>query len=293
MSRAPDVLDTAYDRLGRWGFDEPHGYVFHGPMACEALATLGRPDEVESWSHEEATPPVVPVDPDRFDPEAALGDGARTGEWIGFFARELDGEGADAVLRAWLPRLLPALQWALFHGAIRTAHAVRAIGEADTPARRAELARALGYWAGGFEPGSDPAPVAPGLDDPGRTVVETAAEAARRYRTKPTIINLHGVTAAMAVDLMVPHLDEAAAVAALAQLRAEEVWLAGDVEPTRSDETAGIDDATLVEAAVASGDAHAVKLVEACRRARRTVDDPAFAAAAERVVKRGLRALDR
>jgi hypothetical protein len=42
---------------------------------------------------------------------------------------------------------MPALRTALFHGAIRTAHAVRAIDAVDTPPRRGALARALGYWA--------------------------------------------------------------------------------------------------------------------------------------------------
>lgn len=47
----------------------------------------------------------------------------------------------------------------------------------------------------------------------------------------------------------------------------------------------------LADAAVASGDAHAVKLVEACRRGLRTTGDPVFTAAAERVVRRTLRAI--
>ena len=55
---------------------------------------------------------------------------------------------------------MPALRTALFHGAIRTAHAVRAIDAADTPPRRGELARALGYWAARYREGQ-PAPAAP------------------------------------------------------------------------------------------------------------------------------------
>jgi hypothetical protein len=285
-------LDEAYERLGRWGFDEPNGFVNHGPMVCEALAVLGRDDEVESWSHDPGTPPVLPVDPGRFAWSTALGDAARTGEWIGFFERQIADEGWEAVAATWLPRLSPALGWALGHGAIRTAHALRAIGQADTPARRAELARALGYWAGGFAPGETADRTAVGAaDDPGRAVVEAAADAARRYRTGPTIIALHAVTLAMAVDLFMPHLGEAAAIDALAQLRAEQHALSGHLTAFRSDVAPAIGDATLIEAAVASGEAHAVKLVEACLRARTTADDPAFALAAERVVRRGLRAL--
>jgi len=40
---------------------------------------------------------------------------------------------------------MPVLRTALFHSAIRTAHAVRVIDAVDTPLRRGELARALGY----------------------------------------------------------------------------------------------------------------------------------------------------
>lgn len=45
------------------------------------------------------------------------------------------------------------------------------------------------------------------------------------------------------------------------------------------------------EAAVISGEAHAVKLVEASRRGFAATADPAFLAAAERVARRGLRML--
>jgi hypothetical protein len=47
----------------------------------------------------------------------------------------------------------------------------------------------------------------------------------------------------------------------------------------------------LVDAAIASGEAHAVKLVEACRRGYAATADPVFVAAAGRVARRGLRAL--
>ena len=56
---------------------------------------------------------------------------------------------------------MPALSTALFHGAIRTAHAVRAADAGDTPPLRGELARALGYWAARYRTGQ-PQPAAPG-----------------------------------------------------------------------------------------------------------------------------------
>jgi hypothetical protein len=297
MADDPAVLDEAYERLAVFGFDEPHGYVNHAPMGCEALAALGRPDDVDRWSRtpDPGVPAVDPIRPVHFDWEDALGDPPRTAEWLGFFDRAVAEEGWAPVVSLWVPRLLPGLAAALFHGSIRTAHAVRAASGADTPARQAEVARSLGYWAACCTPGeqADPAgagPVATGpFNDVGRAVAETAADGARRYLTRPNIFNLHGVTGAMALAILVDHVDESAGAAGLAQLRAEHRALYGDTVPAGADGT-DVGPAELADAAVASGDVHAVKLVEACRRGGQATGDPVFDAAAERVVRRTLRA---
>ncbi len=293
MTAATDVLDDAFDRLGQWGFDDPGGYVNHGPMVCEALDALGRPAEVDSWSRlDDGTPPATPVEPRRFVWQEALGDATRAGEWMGYFERAIADDGWGEVLSEWLPRLLPGLDVALFHGAIRCAHATRAIETADTPSRRAELVRSLGYWAALWTPGAPPdLTTLHGDDDIEIGVVHAAAHAARRYLARPNIIHLHGVTAAMAVSVLIRHIDEEAAVAALAQLRADHTTLYGHTQPVAAVPAAHVSEATLVDAAIASGDAHAVKLVEACRRGSATTGDPVFHAAAERVTRRGLRAL--
>ncbi|HET6186849.1 MAG TPA: hypothetical protein VFE59_07590 [Trebonia sp.] len=62
-------------------------------------------------------------------------------------------DGWPAVVQTWVPRLMPGLRTALFHGAIRTAHAVRAIDAADTEPRRGELARARRPGCGGCSTG--------------------------------------------------------------------------------------------------------------------------------------------
>lgn len=296
MGTPTEVLDAAYERLARWGFDDPDGYVNHGPMVCEALAALDRPADVDAWSRlERGTPPATPVAPrPHFDWGSALGDLARAGEWIGRFERAIADDGWSPVLRAWLPRLLPGLGAALFHGLIRCAHATRAITAADTPARRAELARSLGYWAACWSPGHEPREQpARRTDDVPAAVVAFAADAARRYLAKPNIIHLHGITAAMAVSILVDHVDQETAVAALAQLDGDVAGLIGGTTPAASVTEPAVDDERLVEAAIASGEAHAVKLVEACRRAGAVTGDPVFRAAAERACRRGLRALER
>jgi len=78
------------------------------------------------------------------------------------------------VVATWVPRLMPALRTALFHGAIRTAHAVRAIDTTDTPPRRGELARALGYWAARYREGQPAVPL-PAAGDVQLAIVRAAA----------------------------------------------------------------------------------------------------------------------
>jgi len=64
-----------------------------------------------------------------------------------FFRRELGDRPWKEVVSDWTARLSPGVVAAAFHGAIRTAHAVRSLEETETPARRRELAEGLGYWA--------------------------------------------------------------------------------------------------------------------------------------------------
>jgi hypothetical protein len=177
---------------------------------------------------------------------------------------------------------------ALFHGAIRTAHAVRAVAATDTSPRRSELARALAYWAARFRPGQ-PAEAEEQVHTPDEVrdeVVRAAAGGARRYLARPTIINLHGITGAMAVELLVDHLPPAAAAAALAQVKAEHTALYRDTSPVSEVQPVAVDYGALAAVAAESRDPHQVKLVEACRRGSVHTGDPAFDAAAEVVVAR-------
>src|ERR1700680_1763377 len=107
--------------------------------------------------------------------------------------------------------------------------------------------------------------------------------------SRPTIFNLHGVTGAMAVDLLADHLSPAARSAALAQVRAEHAATYQRTDPVTDVRDAGIDDDALARAATASLDPHQVKLVEACRRGLQRTGDLAFAAAAELVTRRRAR----
>jgi hypothetical protein len=72
------------------------------------------------------------------------------------------------VLDAWSSRLAPGLSGAAIHGLIRTSHAVRALGQAETQPRLDELADALAYWAAtyhSFGPAPPPEPRHFALDE--------------------------------------------------------------------------------------------------------------------------------
>jgi hypothetical protein len=202
MSDTTPALDEAFERMAAASFELPNGFVNHGAMACEALAMLDCTGDIDSWARRFAGAggaSVDPVMPAGFQWQQALGDYGRLAEWIGYFTQALDGDGWPTVVAAWVPRLMPALRTALFHGAIRTAHAVRAIDAADTPPRRGELARALGYWAARYRDGQPAGPLPP-AGDLRMAIVRAAADGARRYLARPSIFHLHGVTGAMAGD---------------------------------------------------------------------------------------------
>ena len=309
MSDTTPALDEAFERMAAASFELPNGFVNHGAMACEALAMLDCTEDIDGWARRFARvggASVAPVTPAGFEWQQALGDYGRLPEWIGYFARAVDDEGWPAVVATWVPRLMPALRTALFHGAIRTAHAVRAIDAADTAPRRGELARALGYWAARYRPGEPagspgraPGPAMPPDRAPGPTgpdqrpddirlaVIDAAAQGARHYLGRPDILNLHGVTGAMAVEILAGHIPATAAVAALAQVHAEHAVLYAGTRAVGEPAPASPPGPELTLAAVHSLDPHQVKLVEACRRGLAATGDPAFAAAARTVT--GLR----
>jgi hypothetical protein len=288
---ASPALDEAFDRLATTDFELSNGFVNHGPMACEALAALGCVEEIDGWARwfarmvGEGPTPVAPNPAVEFDWQGALGDYARLPEWLGYFDAAIADADWSSVVELWVPRLIPALSTALFHGAIRTAHAVRAIDDADTVPRRDELARALGSWAARFRSGQ-PAPDAGPVDEIARSVSEAAANAARFYLASPNIFNLHGVTGAMALELLVDHIPAEAGVAALVQVRAEHAAMFAGGDQVEMVDAGGQWDEALARVVASSRDAHQVKLVEACRRGVASIGDPVFVAAAEQVAGR-------
>jgi hypothetical protein len=132
------------------------GLANHGPMAAEALAHLGRGDAIAGWvahykGRLDPAPPAAgrPLSEDAW-PDA-LGQADRFPEWLSLFERELADQPPASVVGEWVPRLLPGAVGAAAHGLIRSAHALRALGGADTPVRRLELANGLAFWASTYQ----------------------------------------------------------------------------------------------------------------------------------------------
>ncbi|HUS28103.1 MAG TPA: hypothetical protein VMZ53_06325 [Kofleriaceae bacterium] len=153
-----NAFDTVLDRLHTTDMEFSGGLSNHGPMATEVLLHVGREDRICDWAGHYV--PILNAAPAAGAPIAAadqvaqLGNYDRRADWLATFLA-----GAD--LATVLPQLLPGMM--ALHGILRTGHALRAIAAASTPARQAELAHGLAYWAARFErvpgdPGSQPEP---------------------------------------------------------------------------------------------------------------------------------------
>ena len=152
-----DLLDRALSdfaatapEYGRFGLSNL------GPMAAEVLGQLGHADAIPAWvaayrERLDAAPPAAEKPLAEEDWPAALGSADRFPEWLALFETELADRPVSAVVGEWVPRLVPGTVAAATHGLIRTAHGLRALGEADTAPRRVEVATGLAYWAARYQ----------------------------------------------------------------------------------------------------------------------------------------------
>ncbi len=150
-----DRMESALEIFSATGPEFGGGLSNHGPMAAEALVSLGRGDAVEEWSAWYARKLTEPPESrNAIDAAAwrdALGDIRRAGDWSLFFRAELSERPWQEVVAQWLPRLAPGMMAGATHGILRAAHAVRSLERGETPARRTELADGLAYWAARYQ----------------------------------------------------------------------------------------------------------------------------------------------
>ena len=338
------TIDEALERLAPYGPDLRNGLTNHAPMAVEALCRLGRADAVHPWIDRYA-PGMLPRPPrvDRIgdDWRSALGRTDRTTEWMELFEAELRAAPWQSVVATWASRLAPAVCASAMHGIIRVGHAVRSLGDAETPPRLRELAEALGYWAACYQklpesvagasvararareailwvPLVPPearkfagtivsslealdefppfAPVIEMLDsdgDPSALVSELTETFARVLVANATdvlgaIVFVHGITDLTAIRSLLPWLEPE-----LGRRMIRYGWQAsaalyatfGSALPTVSESEGSLDVASLVDAAVAHGDEHAIKVTEACVREHAIRPSAAYLAAARRTIE--------
>ena len=150
-----DVMDEALGLLEDAGPEYGPGFSNHASMATEALLAMGRGDAVIPWvtayrKRLAGNPePGLPVFGGYWF--EALGAIGRYADWVNCFDEELRDEDWCTILNIWVPRLLPGMVGAAWHGAIRTGHAVRSLNREESPEKIRELARALAYWAARYQ----------------------------------------------------------------------------------------------------------------------------------------------
>ncbi|GAB2758857.1 questin oxidase family protein [Nocardioides salsibiostraticola] len=302
-----DVLDDAYDRLRLTGPEFDGWLSNHGPMAAEALARHGHEDEISSWLDGYARRlEAVPGSSRRIDDwRSALGDPRRLGDWLAWFEEQLREESWTDVLRTWWPRLLPGIAAGATHGVIRVGHAVRVLREeGETPARVAELAQGLGYWAARWQrvPGATgpggllDAESAVGWPQARRAIAAPAdwegflrdlvTAAVRRYATHAhgnPVMLVHAATAPNAVLRVLPSLpaEHWSASASAAWSASAAVHAAYSPTAGRPYPSAPATAADAFDRASRHGDEHVIKLADTALDAFSwTGDDIALSAVA-------------
>ena len=230
-----DALDEALRLIHGAEPMSKQGLSTHAPMVAEALCALGFSDRAVAWVAGYRGPlievprPSRKIDPARWrdalgprlDASSWEGALARWGDWVAYFTAELGAAPWRDVLDTWCARLAPGLSAAATHGAIRTAHAARALGRRETPERRAELARGLAYWAAAYEE----LPARPAAGAAAASYADALARVPlcwERSHAAPTGNIVNGLRAAgsldgfaAARDLAPPPADAGAALSAL------------------------------------------------------------------------------
>jgi hypothetical protein len=183
MTTRATTFPAAYDEaLARVHHHHPEyggGLANHGPMALEAMAHLGRPgDELDAWARGYER---------RLEPDAkATGSGPELGvlstygDWVLAYADELRARPWVDVVRAAVVRLTPGVISSAAHGLLRTAHAVRALGDDVTGPRLHELACGLAYWSASYEQ-------LPGVPSPSGALAPAGALAAMPQHADPGV----------------------------------------------------------------------------------------------------------
>lgn len=262
-------MEAVHARFAGSNPDLANGFAEHAPMGAEAMLAMGvDPGSVLRWSERHEPEPA-----DRGSPVRVAYENVRA---------ELDGEEWRYLAALHIDRNVGGLDARLFHGLIRTAHAVRALEHHDNQAGRAELATGLAAWSiWGVDRSTDEPHEVGG--DPMEVVLDAALRGAAAFVQKPSIVTIHAVTAPMAFLLVADLVDAAAHRRAAAVFTrthrnypAPPTDLASIPRPG-TEELAGV---------LAQWDAHPAKLVEAALRGHDRTGQVTFLHAARAMLGR-------
>src|SRR5215510_4661248 len=233
-----DVLDEVY---GRFAQSDPFlpitHFIDHATMGPEALVGLGMGGSVEKWISRHRVRPYKAPTSGNFNPlnwRTALGRRDAHGDWLKYFETELEEKALRDVLTCSLHRFPHDVGALLFHGLIRTAHAVRALEQKDTPVRRGEVARGLALWAIGIRKAPSETAKDPFREvDVATEILRFATAGSAVFITEPNVPNVHLVTGPMAYMMISRHLDQAAHGTALASFAQTHARAVGSFESLR------------------------------------------------------------
>jgi hypothetical protein len=232
-----DVLDEAFQAISRTAPDFENGNTNHAPMVAETLDAIGHGERILGWldayrNQLGERPPGTPsIDGDWRE---SLGHAALWPGWVSLFREELSELPWTEVLDVWASRLAPGISGAATHGLIRTAHAVRALGQAETQPRLDELADALAYWAATYHTfGAAPPPEPRHFSLANALSMVPDLNPSTEGNIDQTLGRLDGDTRfAPAINLLGTGPDPLTDLSALTQ-RFAEVYLANAHEPRR------------------------------------------------------------
>lgn len=147
VSGVSDACSALLAHARRFGPQYGPRLANHLPMALVALDRMGAGESaMRAFAAHYATRLVpFPDEAGEVDPREHLGAGKHYAQIARHFQRRIDAAGRDAVLREWVPLLLPGLGTGAFHPMIRLAYAVDAGDDA-------QVALALAYWVSAYLP---------------------------------------------------------------------------------------------------------------------------------------------
>lgn len=241
-----------------------NGFAEHVPMGADALLALGvEAERVVQWAARHEPTPLAAGGPVAVLRHNLLDD--------------LASDPWPVVVERELATLAPFVGAHLFHGLIRTAHAVRTLRDHVDEGALRELATGLAAWrrwaARDTGAGEPAARALEGSRDPVEQILDAAVRGAGAFVRKSSIFTLHAVTAPMAFLLLADVVDPASqrvAAAAFARTHRPHGSPAWSGAPLSRPSAAAV--ATLSD----HWDAHPAKLVEAALRGHEQTGDAAF-----------------